>query len=159
MLYGTRILERRWKMSFCICTECSELMVKDHIPAKGWRFNGTCFQHDCEALKSKLNKMGMSLNNDYQYASKDVTDYEMLIITKQLQTKLEELRFIPVSEGLPKKGKRIEVVCHKENYPRILIGTRPNVHSSKYFEDGYGCIINLEDITHWRYIILPKGGE
>jgi len=55
------------------CSGCNELMVGKVHPVEGWRFNGTCFQHDCENIRKTLEEQGYSPDGDYQYASEEVS--------------------------------------------------------------------------------------
>ena len=73
------------------CSECFELMIASLYPAKGWRFNGDCYQHNCEAMRKELEEMGMIPSNNYQYASEHVSGDDILSIIEQLQSKIQAL--------------------------------------------------------------------
>lgn len=86
---------------------------------------------------------------------------------KELETVLEQHRWIPVSEGLPEKGNCL-VLCEGKVYEvKVRVsedewedseGKSSLKLTAKCDIGGLGCILIGHDvcITHWKPIILPE---
>ena len=72
------------------CSECLELMVANIHPDKNWRFNGDCFQHNCEGIKRIMKECGYP--KDYPHASKKLSGNEILSQLSASKATIETLR-------------------------------------------------------------------
>ena len=72
------------------CSECSELVIGSVYPAEGWRFNGDCFQHDCEQIRKVIKEVGYSEN--YRQASEKLTGCEVLTIVDAIKAENKSLK-------------------------------------------------------------------
>ncbi len=128
------------------CSECKELMISCVHPQEGWRFNSTCFQHNCKGI-IKIISEG-DYGSDYPYASEKLSGGEVLSIISQLRAELEKHCWIPVSERLPKDEYDILAYGYDGYGYKIVINTSYNLEFKKFRI--------LSEVTHWKPIILPE---
>ena len=93
-----------------------------------------------------------------QAENKDQADFLSLAKEEMdtLAAKLEEHRWIPVTERLPENNK--QVLCYIKNPSSVCSGALDSYRTG--FNIGAGSVFYpLNFITHWKLIILPKPKE
>ncbi len=73
-----------------------------------------------------------------------------------LQSQLEDSRWVPVAERLPENGKDYEFVVPAFSKIGLQHGTWIGFEGERFVECETGHTIELKDITHFRPITLPK---
>lgn len=90
-----------------------------------------------EELKERIDVCKASLDSVFGHCV-----FMELATAEAILAKLEQERWIPAEEGLPEKGKYIEIYRPEAH----IIAALP-AHDSIDFKNIY---------THWRYAILPE---
>jgi len=107
-------------------------------------------QRECEAAVNQ--RCSFSDHNNPCFDCKAV--HESTVYIRELEDKLDKLRWIPVEERLPSEM----VVANYGRSEKVEVTDGITTHYTIYFprQERWGCDI---EVTHWRNVILPKKGE